>query len=245
MRRLKLYHRLASWWPLLSDPADYREESGLYHAALVANATGPLVTVLELGSGGGNNASHLKQHFRMTLVDLSARMLAVSRQLNPGCEHVRGDMRTVRLGRTFDAVFIHDAIAYLATRSDLARAIETAHVHCRPGGLALFVPDCTTENFAPGTSHGGHDRGDRGLRYLEWTVDDDPGDESYTAHMSYLVREKGRVRCAGVDAHRCGLFADATWLRIISGAGFVATRLPYDHSEFPEGGHFLYLGRKA
>ena len=38
-------------------------------------------SVLELGSGGGNNASHLKQHFDMVLVDLSAGMSAVSRKL--------------------------------------------------------------------------------------------------------------------------------------------------------------------
>ena len=42
----------------------------------------------------------------MTLVDLSDGMLAVSRQLNPECEHHLGDMRTVRLGRTFDAVWV-------------------------------------------------------------------------------------------------------------------------------------------
>ena len=36
----------------------------------------------------------------MTLVDLSEEMLAVSRELNPECEHLQGDMRTLRLGRT-------------------------------------------------------------------------------------------------------------------------------------------------
>jgi hypothetical protein len=47
----------------------------------------------------------------MTLVEPSVGMLAVSRALNPDLEHVQGDMRTVRLGRHFDAVFVHDAIA--------------------------------------------------------------------------------------------------------------------------------------
>src|SRR3972149_1508073 len=60
-------------------------------------------TVLELGSGGGNNASHMKAHFKLTLVDRSPAMLAVSRALNPECEHLEGDMRTLRLGRGFDA----------------------------------------------------------------------------------------------------------------------------------------------
>ena len=87
----------------------------------------------------------------LTLVDLSADMLEMSRRLNPGCAHHQGDMRTLRLGRTFDAVFVHDAVAYMTTEADLRQVTETAFAHCRPGGIALFVPDHTTENFEPVT----------------------------------------------------------------------------------------------
>ncbi len=87
----------------------------------------------------------------MTLVDLSEDMLAVSRELNPECEHLPGDMRTVRLGRTFDAVFVHDAIEYMTTEADLRQAIATAYEHCRPGGVAVLVPDDIAENFEPAT----------------------------------------------------------------------------------------------
>ena len=107
----------------------------------------PPRTVLELGSGGGNNASHLKARFDMVLVEPSAGMRAVSRALNPECEHIDGDMRTVRLGRQFDAVFVHDAVCYMTTESDLRLAIETAFVHCRPGGVALFAPDFVTREL--------------------------------------------------------------------------------------------------
>ena len=78
----------------------------------------------------------------MTLVDLSPQMLAVSRALNPECEHREGDMRTVNLGRTFDAVFVHDAIMYMTSEADsLIAAMRNAYRHCRAGGVALFVPD--------------------------------------------------------------------------------------------------------
>ena len=99
----------------------------------------------------------MKAHFRPTLVDASPGMLAVSRALNPECEHLEGDMRTVRLGRTFDRVFVHDAITYMTTEADLRAVLETAYVHCRPGGAALFAPDHLKENFAPSTDCGGHD----------------------------------------------------------------------------------------
>ena len=84
----KLYSELASWWPLLSEPAHYAEEAAFYRRVLIDACVRPPKTLLELGCGGGNNASHLKAHFSMTLVDLSPSMLTVSRALNPECEHV-------------------------------------------------------------------------------------------------------------------------------------------------------------
>src|SRR5512145_2794987 len=123
-----LYGELASWFHVLTPPEDYAVEAAYYRAAL-AGATDPCATLLELGSGGGNNASHLKAHLRCTLTDLSPAMLDESRRLNPECEHLVGDMRTLRLGRTFDAVLAHDAVGYLTTEDDLRRAIETARAH--------------------------------------------------------------------------------------------------------------------
>ena len=152
----KLYHELAASWPVLSPPEEHAEDATFYREALVEACDEEPRSLLELGSGGGSNASRLKAHFQMTLVDRSTAMLAVSKALNPDCEHVEGDMRTVRLGRQFDCVFIHDAVCYLTTPSDLGQAIETAFAHCKPGGAALFAPDYAWENFRASTHHGGH-----------------------------------------------------------------------------------------
>jgi len=159
----RFYGDLAEWWPLISPPEEYAEEAA-YAATVLSSASIPVRDVLELGSGGGHNAVHLKAHFAMTLVDLSAEMLTVSRRLNPECDHRQGDMRAVRLGRAFDAVFVHDAVDYMTSEADLRRVIETALVHCRPGGIAVFVPDHTAETFEAMTDHGGSDAADgRGL----------------------------------------------------------------------------------
>ena len=119
-------------------------------------------------------------------------MLALSRTLNPECEHLEGDMRTLRLGRTFDVVFIHDAISYLTTEDDLRAAIETAFVHVRPGGVVILTPDATTEIFKPKTDHGGHDGEDgRSLRYLEWTHAPEPGGSTYVTDYAIVARGPG------------------------------------------------------
>jgi SAM-dependent methyltransferase len=217
----RLYTDLASWWPLLSPPEDYAGEAeaaiGLLRAAL---GRAP-ATLLELGSGGGNNALHLKRHAAMTLVDLAPDMLAISRMLNPELEHIEGDMRTVRLGRTFDAVFIHDAIMYMITEDDLATALTTAHVHLKPGGALLVLPDCVSETYVPETEDGGEDAPDgRAMRYLIWTHPPVAGSTAFYEDFAMMLRRPdGSVECVH-DRHQFGLFSRAQWQRAFRRAGF-------------------------
>jgi SAM-dependent methyltransferase len=223
---MKMYTTLAPWWPLLSKPADYAEEAASF-VAMMQIPPGTRPTLLELGSGGGNLASHVKAHVSATLSDLSPDMLAVSRQLNPELEHVQGDMRTLRLDRTFDVVLIHDAVMYCATRDDLRAALITAAVHCRAGGLVIVAPDDVRESFAPETASGGEDGADgRALRYLEWSWDPDPDDDHFEVAYAIVTRDQdGRVNVE-LDHHREGLFPTATWIELFRDAGLAATVVP-------------------
>jgi ubiquinone/menaquinone biosynthesis C-methylase UbiE len=219
----KLYAELASWFHLLSSPKDYAEEAEFARSLIVEASSSPPATVLELGSGGGNNASHLTAQFQMTLVDLSNGMLQLSRKLNPECEHIQNDMKTLRLGRTFDAVFIHDAIMYMTSEDDLRSVLNTASIHCKPGGVLLVMPDMIKETFVSLTTHGGHDSdtGDRrSIRYIEWTFDPDPSDTSYTVDFAYLLREGVEPVKVIHDTHVFGIFARDTWLHLLQSAGF-------------------------
>jgi SAM-dependent methyltransferase len=216
-----LYTRRAAWFHLLTAPGDYADEAAELLRALREGGAKPLGTLLELGSGGGNMASHYKRDVTATLVDLSPEMLALSFGINPECEHIVGDMRQIRLGRTFDAVVVHDAVMYMTCEVDLRAAMATAFVHLRPGGVAVFAPDCTRETFQPGTAHGGDDDGDRGLRYLEWTIDPDPDDCTYTVDFALLLREGEAVTCEH-ERHVYGLFSRAQWIAWLEQTGFIA-----------------------
>lgn len=217
---LRMYDELADWFHLLTAPEEYADEAALVLDLLREHVEGPLETLLELGSGGGSTASHLRSHLRLTLADVAPAMLDLSRGLNPGCEHVLGDMRSLRLGRTFDAVLIHDAVMYMTTEADLRAALETAFVHLRPGGAAVIAPDCVRETFKPGTEHGGHDGPDRALRYLEWSHDPDPDDTTFVTDFAMLLREgAGDVRVR-YDRHVEGIFPRATWVDILRDVGF-------------------------
>jgi SAM-dependent methyltransferase len=159
----------------------------------------------------------------VTLVDLSPQMLEVSRQLNPDCEHLQGDMRTVRLERTFDVVFVHDAIDYMTTLEDLRQAMQTAFVHCKPGGMALFVPDEVRETFEPSTDHGGEDGEGRSVRYLEWSYDPDENDTTYITDYIVAIRDGDQPVKVVHDQHIIGLFARDEWLSLLSETGFEAS----------------------
>jgi len=241
----KLYNELAHWFPLLTPPEHYAEEAGIYRQIIERYLVqGPLKTLLELGCGGGHNAFYLKESFQMTLTDISPAMLDLSRKLNPECEHLPGDMRTLRLDRLFDVVLIHDAISYMTTGADLAAALQTAFVHCAPGGVALFCPDFVKETFYPGAAHGGADGDGRALRYLEWTWDADPSDDQYQVDFAYLLREGAKVR-AEYDRHILGLFSRGEWERLIREAGFDYFVEPFEHNEAGAGNCGIFIGRKV
>jgi SAM-dependent methyltransferase len=243
-----LYTDLAPWFHLLTAPEDY--ELDARHAfGLLTEAIGePPHTILELGSGGGNTASHMKAHATLTLSDLSEAMLDLSRTINPGVEHVQGDMRTMRLeGRSFDAVFVHDAISYQLTEQDLRATLETAFVHLRPGGAAVFEPDITREVYADATLTGGHDGPDgRRLRYLQWRTDPDPSDTWYVDEFAILLHVADGTSRVTHEVHRLGMFPRATWFGLLTEAGFVDVRgvaSPYTDEEEGVGAE-SFVGRR-
>ena len=218
----RLYRDLAGWWPLISPVEDYEDEAAALAEAL-GSAPLPVREVLDLGSGGGHLAVHLKQRFALTLVDLSEHMLSVSRALNPECVHQQGDMRTLRLGRMFDAVVVHDAVDYMTGEADLRQVIETAFAHCRPGGVALFVPDYLAETFSPVSGQGGgEDTAGRRARFRERTWDPDPSDTWVQSDYEFTLRDPDGTVEVVRESHRLGMFPRATWLRLLSDAGFTA-----------------------
>jgi SAM-dependent methyltransferase len=226
----RFYTDLAEWWPLISAPDDYAEEAA-EALRLLRSATRPVRDVLELGSGGGNNALHLKADLDLTLVDLNPEMVEVSKRLNPECVHGVGDMRAVRLGRTFDAVFVHDAIDYMLTEEDLRAAMVTTFEHCRPDGVAVLMPDATAETWEPGTEHGGHDAPDgRAARYLAWDWDPDPSDAEVTTEYAFVLRESDGRTAVVHETHHSGLFPAATWLRLLGEVGF-QPRAEIEHTD--------------
>ena len=224
---MHLYSTLTPWYDLVDPVEDHLEEAESYERALLSAVDGPAATLLELGAGAGNNAYFMKRRFRCTLADLSPQMQTLSRARNPDCEHILGDMRDLRLGRTFDAVFVHDAVAYMTTREELLAVARTAFEHTRPGGAALFAPDYVREAFNEASNLIEGQNGGRALRGIEWCWDPDPQDTTYAVEYMFLLREGDQVTSIH-DRHLEGLFSEREWHEVLAAAGFEVTTIARD-----------------
>jgi hypothetical protein len=170
-------------------------------------------------------------------------MLELGRVLNPECELVLGDMRTLALPTRFDVALAQDGIGYMTTIDDLKATIETASRHLRPGGVAIFIPDDVKDTFKESTKCGGHGTDDgRALRFLEWAYDPDPADTTIVVEFALMMREPGKPTRVEHDIHVAGLFARATWRDLIRGAGLAVVN-PDVHDPYA-GQHEVFVGRR-
>jgi SAM-dependent methyltransferase len=152
---MSVFGAYSRYYNLLYKDKDYAGETE-YVAGLIRKHRPDAITLLDLGCGTGRHALWFSgMGYEVTGVDLSEEMLTAARaqqiSLNPqpstssascsSLDFVRGDIRTVRLGRTFDVVIsLFHVMSYQTTNDDLRAVFATAREHLNPGGLFIF--DC-------------------------------------------------------------------------------------------------------
>lgn len=248
---LRLYQDLAHLWPVISPPEEYTVEAAEWRDLIWSefgwtgnqSAWNPKATLLDLGCGGGHLLSHFTRHFTTEAVDISPQMLEISKGLNPYTIHHLGDMRTVRLGRTFDVVTIHDAVNYMVTERDLRSAIQTAQEHLVPGGLVLLAPDCLRDTFS-GSRVVEWTRAteDSNVTFIEYVTQPSPDATTLESVFVFIINRHGDIQVE-VDRHTSGLFPKALWLDALSDIGLEAKYVQTAAYEGGFGGN-LFVGRK-
>ncbi len=227
----RMYKDLAWTWPIISAPEHYVEEAWSFASAIRSHARRPVMTLLDLGCGGGHNDFTLKRHFTLTGVDLSESMLALARALNPGVIYAQGDMRTVRLGQTFDAVVIADSIDYMLDEDDLRAAFLTAFEHLAPGGVFVTYAEVSRERFQQNESFSQTEtQGEVEITLFTNHYDPDPADTTVEFTFVYLIRRAGKLTIE-TDRHLAGIFPLAAWERLLGEVGFEVHRLENDYGD--------------
>ena len=139
-----------------------RHEDVAYYLALARSLKGKDRSVLEYGIGNGRIALPMARHgITVSGIDLSGPMLAdlrASLKKEPADVQRRvtlkqGDMRRVRLRRTFPLVLCaFNTILHLYTRVDMERFLAGVKAHLAPGGtfvcdLSMPMPEDLTRTF--------------------------------------------------------------------------------------------------
>jgi SAM-dependent methyltransferase len=146
MSSAAVFDLYAAYYDLLYRDKDYAAETD-YVAGLVRGLVPAATSVLELGCGTGGHALQLARlGFDVHGIDLSDTMVAqalarrnAAPELASRLHFARGDVRSHRSGRTFDAVLsLFHVISYQTTHDDLVDAFTTARVHLAPGGAFVF-----------------------------------------------------------------------------------------------------------
>ncbi|MBI3851703.1 MAG: class I SAM-dependent methyltransferase [Verrucomicrobia bacterium] len=100
----------------------------------------PPTSILDIGCGTGRDLDALSRDYRECWgVDYLKAMVEYAQQRRPHLRLQVGDMRTIRLGRTFDAILcMGSTFMYALSNADVEKTLETFVVHSHAGTL-LFL----------------------------------------------------------------------------------------------------------
>ncbi|HUP63146.1 MAG TPA: class I SAM-dependent methyltransferase [Thermoanaerobaculia bacterium] len=109
--------------------------------------------LLDVACGTGKHAAELQGlGWDCTGTDIDAGSLAFARRRLPAARFIRADMRTMRLGKSFDVITcLFSSIAYLGTTGELRDTLRSFARHLKPHGVVLVEPWWTRELWTDST----------------------------------------------------------------------------------------------
>lgn len=220
------YNDLAWVDKILSDVADYEEESN-YYISLIKNYTSvPTPNVLHFGCGAGNHDYFFKKHFQITGIDISSGMLDIAKDLNPEVNYLLGDMRSVKIDEKFDVVIIPDSIDYINTYDDLSKTITNSCKHLNDDGI-LFIVAHVKENFKNNNFVYSGEKENINVTLFE--NNHITSENTYEATLFYIIRE-GMRTSHFEEVHKLGLFTSEQWRELFAQNKLIVNEMNYDHS---------------
>jgi SAM-dependent methyltransferase len=137
---MSVFKEYSHYYNLLYKDKDYIGEVDYIDGLIQKHALSKPQTVLNLGCGTGKHDSLLAQKgYQITGVDFSNDMLEIARENHPNIDFFEGDIRTLKLHKTFDVVLsLFHVISYQTLNKDIYDAFLTAKTHLKTGGIFIF-----------------------------------------------------------------------------------------------------------
>jgi ubiquinone/menaquinone biosynthesis C-methylase UbiE len=134
-----LLYRHPEWYETVYDGADHAV-ARLAETQLHTHLGRMPESLLDIGCGTGRDLEYLAEHIPDTVgVDYQQTMIDYARRQRPMIAFHTGDMRVLRLGRTFEAITSFGfAIANIHANRDIDRVMATYAAHSQPGTLLIL-----------------------------------------------------------------------------------------------------------
>jgi SAM-dependent methyltransferase len=134
-----VFDAYSRYYDLLYQDKDYEGEVEYIDSLLQAYGVSGCCELLEFGSGTGKHGRLLAEKgYNITGIELSDSMVQKA-QRTDGFTCQQGDIRTVNLGRSFDAVLaLFHVVSYQTTNADVQAVFQRASEHLKNGGIFVF-----------------------------------------------------------------------------------------------------------
>jgi SAM-dependent methyltransferase len=183
-------------------------------------------TLLDVACGTGAHLAELSRWYEVEGADLSPAMLAVARaRVAPGTALHQADMRTIALGKTFDAVIcLFSSIGYITDPSEMSATVARLAAHVAPGGVLILDgwvrPDAWREGYRPEPEIARDDE----ATVVRLAASRREGDLT-DLDMHHLVQTAGGVEYF-MEHHRLALTPTEDYLAAVESAGLAARAIP-------------------
>lgn len=223
-----MYGKVARIYDLLyagSGMKDYDAEAHILHS-LIQEASAGARTLLDVACGTGAHLDILRRWYSVEGVDASPEMLAVARRRLPEVPLHAADMRTLELGRTFDAVTcLFSAIGYVTDPGEMRATIRRLAGHVAPGGVLIVDGWVRPEDWATGRRPAPEIASDDSTTVVRLAISRLDGPIT-DLEMHHLVRDDDGIDYF-VEDHRLALVPTPDYVAAFEAAGLTTRVEPF------------------
>jgi len=241
----QLYKKFAVYYDKIYENVDYIGESEFVHWAVKEHKTSHGTKLMDMACGTGSHAKFLKNHFKVTGVDINENMLKIARKKVPEADFILGNMKNFELEDKFDVLIcIFSAIHYNTNYSELKDTLTNFYKHLEEGGILIYDLSFNNENWIEGLVS--IDTVAEEQLKIARICQSQLTNGIFNANFVFLVKENGEFDF-DIDEHQLGVFEIDKVSKLMEEIGFntfIYDDFTSERWQSGEGQRPIYVGVK-